>query len=84
MRFWCYRPISASKVYLHVSVLAKYNLKCCFKCFFDYLNVNFQLLFSQFNNWAYGYNDVGLIKHAQVSVTWYGKQHMSHAFSMIS
>ena len=21
-----------------------------FKCFFDYLNVNFQLLFSQFNN----------------------------------
>ena len=47
-----------------------------FQMFFDYLNVNSQLLFSQFNiNYAYGYNDVGLIKHAQVSVVWYGKQH---------
>ena len=52
LRFWCYRPISISKVYLHVSVLTNYNLKCCFNCFFDYLNVNFQLLFSQFNNKA--------------------------------
>ena len=40
-----------------------------FQMFSDYLNVNFQLLFSQFNNKAYGYNDIGLIKHAQVSVT---------------
>ena len=45
LRFWCY--ISLSKV--HLSILANYKLKCCLNVFFDYLNVNFQLLFSQFS-----------------------------------
>ena len=40
--------------------------------FFDYLNVNFPLLCSQFNT---GYNDVSLLKHAEISITWYGIQH---------
>ena len=39
-----------------------------FQMFFDYLNLNFQLLFSQFNNYFIGYNDVSRLKLAQISV----------------
>ena len=46
-----------------------------FQMFFDYLNVNFQLLCSQFNNYSFGYNDVSLLKLAQIRVNWYGIQH---------
>ena len=45
-----------------------------FQIFFDYLNVNFQLLCSQLDTMdlTFGYNDVSLLKHAEISVTWYG------------
>ena len=52
--------------------------------FFYSLNVNFQLLFSQFNYKAYRYNDVGLKKHTQISVTWFDKQYkkVQYAFKV--
>ena len=41
-----------------------------FQIFFHYFkNVNFQPLSLII---AFGYNDVSLLKHAQISLTWYG------------
>ena len=45
-----------------------------FQIFFDYLNVIYCSVLSFSLIIAFGYNDVSLLKHAEISVTWYGIQ----------
>ena len=67
LRF-CAEQIFLKSIY--ISLLAYYNPKILFQFFYN-LNVNFQLLFSQFNYKRYRYNDVGLKKHAQINTDEY-------------
>ena len=44
-----------------------------FQIFFDYLNVIYCSVLNLIID--FGYNDVSLLKHAEINVTWYGIQH---------